>query len=693
MEHGGGEDLGEGRHRAGGEPETGHARSHLEPDEAVRDATPPPPGLAGGEAPHEQGERCAEDERAAGVEAVGGQVATDRYERGHDLTGQAGDHRRREPACNGEPAPHVLMEGEQQEGAREQAEREQRSRRAKGAEVAEGAGAEQVEPGDGGGDQEGGPQDRDGGHPREPERSSHVCLRRRRSLRMRSAAVADREPTATFRAGAPGLRSGDVTRGGVLMTIGPIEVARVDGGQVTLSPDDLRSLAGEPDGRLLRAGDPGWDEATLIWNAMVARQPALVFRPASMADVVAAVKFAADHGLLLTVKGGGHNIAGTSLASGALTLDMSLLRTVEVDPVAGTARVGAGCLLKHVDAATQEHGLAAVLGFVSETGVAGLTLGGGFGYLTRRFGWTVDSLEAVEIVTADGQVRTASRDEEPELFWALRGGGGNFGIATRFTFRLFQVGPAITGGLIAWSADEADEVMTMFADLTESAPRELTTALVVRLAPPAPFIPPEWHGKPIVAMVVCHSGADAKGDLRLIRGTGHPVADVIMEKPYAGQQSMLDATQPKGLNYYWKSEFLPAFSPQYRTTLLENALKLTSPLSQAVAGFHIGGALNERDEDDGAVGNRDARYVAAFSACWRPDDDRTDEHLGWARRSWEAVRPFSTGGNYVNFQVFDDDASRTTAAYGANYTRLQQAKLTYDPHNLFRVNRNVSPAG
>jgi FAD/FMN-containing dehydrogenase len=477
------------------------------------------------------------------------------------------------------------------------------------------------------------------------------------------------------------------------MTTGAIGVAGVDGGQVTLSPEDLRLLKGEPDGHLLRAGDPGWDEATLIWNAMVARQPALVFRPESATDVAAAVKLAADHGILLSVKGGGHNIAGTSLAHGGLTLDMSLMRTVKVDPVAGVAHVGAGCLLKHVDAATQEHGLAAVLGFVSETGVAGLTLGGGFGYLTRRFGWTVDSLEEVEIVTADGQVRTANRDEEPELFWALRGGGGNFGVVTRFTFRLFEVGPTITGGLIAWSADEADEVLAMFSQFTESASREITTALVVRLAPPAPFVPPEWHGKPIVAMILCHSGSNAEGDLRPIRSMGTPVVDLITEKPYSAQQAMLDATQPKGLNYYWKSEFLGTLSPAYRATLLENALRPTSPMSQSVAGFHIGGALNERDEDDGAVGNRDARYVVAIAACWPPGDDRAEEHLAWARRSWEAVRPFSTGGNYVNFQVFDDDSSRTAAAYRANYNRLQQAKATYDPHNLFRVNRNVSPGG
>jgi FAD/FMN-containing dehydrogenase len=237
---------------------------------------------------------------------------------------------------------------------------------------------------------------------------------------------------------------------------GAIGVAGLDGVGVSLSPEDFGVLGGEPDGRLLLAGDPGWDDATLIWNGMVARQPALVFRPQSATDVSAAVKLAADRGILLSVKGGGHNIAGTSIAPNGLMLDMSLMRRVDVDPAGRIAHVGPGCLLKHVDAATQVHGLAAVLGFVSETGVAGLTLGGGFGYLTRRHGWTVDSLEAVEIVTADGQVRTASRDEEPELFWALRGGGGNYGVVTRFTFRLFEVGPTITGGLIAWSAGDYD---------------------------------------------------------------------------------------------------------------------------------------------------------------------------------------------------------------------------------------------
>src|SRR6266540_1967388 len=281
------------------------------------------------------------------------------------------------------------------------------------------------------------------------------------------------------------------------MTTSTIDIAGLDGARVSLKSDQLEDLDSGIEGLLLRPGDEGWGDAVLVWNAMVAKAPALVVQVASALDVAEGVGFARAHGLLLSIKGGGHNIAGTSIAEGGLTLDMSRMRDVTVDPDARIAHVGAGCLLKHVDEATQEHGLATVLGFVSETGLAGLTLGGGFGYLTRRFGWAVDNLEEVEIVTADGGIRLANREENADLFWALRGGGGNFGVVTRFTFRLHEVGPTVTGGLIAWSADRADEVLAAYQDLTELAPRELTAMAVLRLAPPAPFVPEEWHGKPI----------------------------------------------------------------------------------------------------------------------------------------------------------------------------------------------------
>ncbi len=474
------------------------------------------------------------------------------------------------------------------------------------------------------------------------------------------------------------------------MTTSTIEIAGLEDGLVNLGPDQLDGLDSRVEGRLLRAGEEGWDDAVLVWNGMVARVPALVLQPTSAHDVAAAVAFARTHGLLLSIKGGGHNIAGTSIAEGGLTLDMSGMREVTVDPGAKVVDVGPGCLLKDVDRATQGHGLATVLGFVSETGVAGLTLGGGWGYLTRRFGWTVDNLQEVEIVTADGEIRTANRGENVELFWALRGGGGNFGVVTRFTFRLHEVGPTITGGLIVWSAERADEVLATFRDLTESAPRELTAAAIVRLAPPAPFLPEEWHGKPIAAMQVCHSGPKPEADLATVRALAEPIVDLITEKPYAAQQSMLDAMEPKRLHRYWKTEYLPGLSSEYLETFRDGALRVTSPLSQSVI-FHLAGALNEREDDDGAVGNRDAQYISGFAGTW-PPGARSDVHVAWVRDAWETIRPFSTGGNYVNFQLAEDDVARTADAYGNNYERLQRLKLEYDPGNLFRVNRNISPA-
>ncbi|HEX9411713.1 MAG TPA: FAD-binding oxidoreductase, partial [Actinomycetota bacterium] len=430
------------------------------------------------------------------------------------------------------------------------------------------------------------------------------------------------------------------------------DVAGLGGGRVSLTSEQIEDLASRIEGGLLQAGDGGWDEAVLLWNAMVAKAPALVVQPASARDVAATVRFARDHGLLISIKGGGHNIAGTSIAEDGLTLDMSRMRDVTVDPDARIADVGAGCLLKHVDEAAQEHGLATVLGFVSETGIAGLTLGGGFGYLTRRFGWAVDNLEEVEIVTADGQIGLANREENADLFWALRGGGGNFGVVTRFTFRLHEVGPTVTGGLIAWSADRADEVLAAYQDLTESAPRELTAMAVLRLAPPAPFVPEEWHGRPIAAIQVCHSGGDADADLAALHALGEPILDVIAEKPYTAQQSMLNALEPKGFHRYWKSEFLPGLSDGFLDAFVEHALRVRSPLSQSII-FHFAGALNEHEEDDGAVGNRDARFVSGFNGTWPPDAPG-DPHVTWVREAWQAIRPFSTGGNYVNFQVAED---------------------------------------
>jgi FAD/FMN-containing dehydrogenase len=474
------------------------------------------------------------------------------------------------------------------------------------------------------------------------------------------------------------------------MTTTIIDIAGLDAGRVSLASEQLEDLDSRVQGRLLRPGDQGWNDAVSIWNGMAATLPALVLQPASAHDVAAAVTFASQHGLLLSIKGGGHNIAGTSMAEEGLTLDLSRMREISVDPRARVAHVGPGCLLGEVDQATQAHGLATVLGFVSETGVAGLTLGGGWGYLARRFGFTVDNLAEVEVVTADGAIRIANRDQHPELFWAVRGGGGNFGVVTRFTFRLHEVGPMITGGLIVWSAERAADVLAAYRGLTESAPRELTAAAIVRLAPPAPFLPQVWHGKPIVGIQVCHSGANADADLAPVRKLGNPIVDLVTSRPYTAMQSMLNAMEPKWLHRYWKAEFFPGLSSEFLDAFRSSALRVTSPLSQSVI-FHLAGALNDHEDDDGAVGNRDAHYIGGFNATWPPGAP-ADPHVAWARDGWERIRPFSTGGNYVNFQLAEDDTARTAAAYGTNYQHLQRVKATYDPGNLFRVNRNIPPA-
>jgi len=472
------------------------------------------------------------------------------------------------------------------------------------------------------------------------------------------------------------------------------EIAGLEGGRVCLTPAQLDGLRSRVDGPLMRVGDERWEEAILIWNGMVARVPALVLQPTSARDVAAAVGFARDHGLLLSIKGGGHHIAGTAIAERGLTLDMSRMRGITVDPNARLAHVGPGCRLKDVDRATQEHGLATVLGFISEVGIAGLTLGGGLGYLTRRFGWTVDNLEEVEIVIANGETRIANRDQNADLFWALRGGGGNFGIVTRFTFRLHEIGPTVYGGLIAWPFERADEILRAYRTITTEAPRELSVWMIFLHAPPAPFVPEEWHGRKICGMAVCYSG-----DLRAvnealgrIRALGDPVVDLLAEQPYTQVQSYLDDTEPKGNHYYWKTEYVAELSDDLLSTMRDLFAECSIP--GAELGFlHLGGALNERDADDGAVGNRDARFAVGANAMWEPGEPGADTFPQWIRGAWKRLRPFSTGGNYINFQTADEDEARVRATYGANFHRLAEVKKRYDPDNLFRVNRNIRVAG
>src|SRR5215208_521423 len=437
-------------------------------------------------------------------------------------------------------------------------------------------------------------------------------------------------------------------------------------------------------GPLLSRQDASFEDATRLWNGMIEKTPALAARPTGTANIVTALGFARNHDLALSVRGGGHNIAGTALADGGLTIDMSRLRDVVVDPDTRTATVQPGCLLGDVDRETQRYGLATPLGFFSVVGVAGLTLGGGLGYLTRRFGWTVDNLIEVEIVPADGVVRRARRDENPDLFWAVRGAGANMGVVTSFTYRLHEVGPMVYGGLIAWPFDRADEILRAYRTLTAEAPRELAAWLMLFRAPPAPFVPADWHGERICAMAVCYSGdLAATGQvLAPIRALGDPVFDILAEQPYTEVQSYLDDTEPKGEHYYWRTEYVAELTDDQLAMTLE--LAAGCPIPNAEIGLlHVGGALNEHADDDGAVGNRDAVYACGAIAGWEPDERNAAAYSEWVRAAGERFRPFSSG-NYVNFQTADEGEDRVRASYGANYDRLAAIKRRYDPHNLFR---------
>ena len=470
-----------------------------------------------------------------------------------------------------------------------------------------------------------------------------------------------------------------------------MQVATVGGRTIDIGSDVLGAFKARLRGALLVPGETGFEESRTVWNAMIDRTPALVARCRGVADVIACVQFARDHSLLLCIKGGGHNIAGLATADGALMLDMSLMRGVWVDTREKIAHAQAGCLLGDVDRETQVHGLAAVLGFVSLTGVAGLTLGGGFGYLTRRWGWTSDNVVGLNVATADGRLVRASGDENPDLFWGLRGGGGNFGVVTGIDYALYPVGPEIVGGIVAWPAAEAPRVLELYRTLAETAPPELTLVTLIRPAPPAPWLPKEIHGKSIVAILACYSGKPKDGEKAVapIKSFGKPVGDVLVRRPYAQMQSLLDATQPKGRRYYWKSEYLPRIEPAMCEKVMAHAKRIRSPHS-AVILFQIGGALNRLEGDHSAIGDRDARYVLNIAGSWeRASED--EANIEWARAAWSDMKAFSTGGTYINFLTEDEGPERIQTALGKGLQRLGTIKAQWDPQNMFQTNRNIEP--
>ena len=470
-----------------------------------------------------------------------------------------------------------------------------------------------------------------------------------------------------------------------------MRITTIDERDIDLSDEAVRGLRSRLRGGVVAPGEDGYEASRTVWNAMIDRRPALVARVAGVADVIEAIRFAREHRLLLCIKGGGHNIAGLATADGALMLDMSPMHGVWVDPRAQVAHAQAGCLLGDVDRATQVHGLATAMGFVSLTGIAGLTLGGGFGYLTRRWGWTSDTVVGMDLVTAEGRLVRATETENAELFWGLRGGGWNFGVVTGIDYGLQPLGPQVLGGVVAWPAAEAPRVLEMYRTLAESAPPELTLVALMRLAPPAPWLPKDVHGQPIVAVLACFSGDLSEGDALVapLKRLGSPVGDIIARRPYVQMQSLLDATQPKGRRYYWKSEYLPRIEPALCEKAIAHAARIRSPHSGVIL-FQIGGALNRLPLDHSPVGNRDARFVLNIAGAWEQAAE-DDMHIEWARAAWRDLRSFSTGGNYINFLTADEGSDRIEAALGPGRGRLAAVKAAWDADNVFRTNRNVTP--
>ena len=446
-------------------------------------------------------------------------------------------------------------------------------------------------------------------------------------------------------------------------------------------------------GELLREGDDGYEAARRIWNGDIRRRPALIARCTGTADVRAAVRLARERELTVAVRGGGHAVAGHALCDGGLVIDLSPMTAVRVDPRSRTARAQGGCLWSHVDHESQAFGLAVTGGIVSHTGIGGLTLGGGIGHLMRRYGLTIDSLVACDVVTADGELLLASADENPDLFWGLRGGGGNFGVVTSFEYQLHPLGPTVLAGLRVWPMEQAPRVLRSFRDFVAAAPDEVGIMATLRLAPSLPFIPEHLQGQPVVSLVVCYAGPVDRGPeaLQPLRELGTPAVDTVVPKPYLAHQGMFDAALPHGRHYYWKSWKLPPLTDTAIEVIVEQAADITSPHSM-VSIFALGGAVARVGDEATAFTGRGAAHDVNFVASWLPDDPEPDRHKAWTRRCWEAMRPFGQGV-YVNF-LSDEPQAHVRVAYGERkYARLTALKRTYDPDNFFRLNQNIAPAG
>ncbi len=437
-------------------------------------------------------------------------------------------------------------------------------------------------------------------------------------------------------------------------------------------------------GPLLCPGDEGYDEARKVWNAMIDKRPALIVRCAGVADVIHAVNFARTNNLLVSVRGGGHNVAGTAVCDGGLMIDLSRMRSVRVDPIRRTARAEGGAKWIDFDHETQAFGLATTGGTASDTGIAGLTLGGGIGWLGGKYGLVSDNLLSVDIVTADGRFLTASATENADLFWGVRGGGGNFGVVTSFEYQLHPVGPMVLGGMVLYPFEKAKDVLKFYRDFSSDIPDELTTASGFLTSP---------EGHPVVAIAACYNGSLEAGEevLRPLREFGPPLADHIQPVPYTQVQKMFDEAWGIGRQYYEKAPWVKEISGDVIDILATHFAQVTSPLSAAVF-FQKNGAMSRGPHDKTAFGHRDAQYLLVIISIWL-DPGASESHIRWARGLSEAIEPFTSGGEYVNGlgQEAEEGTVRIKAGYGANYEQLVALKNKYDPTNLFRHNQNIKP--
>jgi FAD/FMN-containing dehydrogenase len=452
--------------------------------------------------------------------------------------------------------------------------------------------------------------------------------------------------------------------------------------------DELRK---EFKGKVITPGDREYEESRKIWNGMVDKRPAIIARCAGTQDAIKAVNFARDNGIQLAVRGAGHHIAGNSLCDDGLVVDLSHMRTVKVDVAAKRAVAEGGATLGDFDEATLAHGLATPVGINSTTGIAGLTLGGGFGWISRKYGMTVDTLESAEVVTAKGEVVRASASENPDLFWALRGGSGNFGVVTQFEFRLHQVGPDLLSGLIVYPFSEAKRVLQQYRDFYAKAPDELTVWTVLRKAPPLPFLPADVHGKEVVILALLYAGDPKKGEelIQPLKKFGKPLGEHIGVQPFTAWQKAFDPLLTPGARNYWKSHNFTTMADGLIDVVIEYVKRLPSPHCEIFFGA-IGGATMRQAPDATAYAHRDAAFVMNVHGRWEtPAED--ERCIAWSRDYYQASASFASAGAYVNF-LTADETDRVKVAYGQNYDRLAKVKRKYDPENLFRTNWNVKPA-